>query len=271
MNVASSQPESSAPPEAARQIQPAEEAVLGGFARIELVEPTVDEVELARDRDRLLQCQLEGFGGVATRKLERDLVGYAARVLPSLIRRGQIFPMMHKRGVVPARDDALPKMSLSEGDCIDLAQDTVAAAWPKFLRTLVDGGWDPWRDDPTTLKSFFVGRCALEFRGPWRRFLRARPQELRECSHQGLEVLERQPDETSNPERLAGIIDLRRRIFQLVPNAGDREVLRLDVEGWSDQEIADVTGLTTRAVESRLRRIRTATTSLLRVQPDVPA
>lgn len=244
----------------ARPLQPDEDLVTCSaqlVARIERVEPAVHQANLERDAATLLQLQLEGFAGRAWNQLERDLVGYAAqRVLPAKVRTGEIFVMMRELGIPPAKDLCLPLgPALATEDIEDIVQEVVVISLPRFKQSLKDGAWDPAREHVATLRTYFIGKCALGFRTPWRRFLRARNRNLK-AQHR-LErlhgLLDKRP---TDPEVVAALrVDAARALVSL-DDERLRRIIVLDAWGLTDPEIADATGTTTKSVEYQLDKAR---------------
>lgn len=235
-------------------------------ARIERVPPAAREAQLARDVERLLQLQLHGFSGRPWDELVRDLVYYGQKVLPAKIRTGEIFTIMKDLRLPPAADLCLPPgPGLTDEDLEDITQEVLAKALPGFRTLLMSGAWDGTREHVACLRTFFIGKCAIEFRAPWRRWLRARQRRLLvEDPTAAVYDLAEPPDEQSRPD-LAAIarIEVAKAIRTL---EGEQRLLTvLDAYEWTDQEIAQHLGTTRKAIEYRLKKVRKRLASLREV------
>ncbi len=225
--------------------------------RIERVAPAAREEQLARDREHLLRLQLTGFSGRPWNELERDLVHYGRRVLPAKIRSGEIFAIMQDLGLPTAADLCVPPgPAITREDLEDLTQEVLAKALPAFKALLRAGAWDGTREHVACLRTFFIGKCAIEFRAPWRRWLRARQRRLRlEDPRLQVHDLPERPDERSRPDRAAVIrMDLAKALGMLDHDL--RVIAVLDAYEWTDREIARQLGTTAKAVEYRLTKVR---------------
>ncbi|MBW3536916.1 MAG: hypothetical protein KY395_03980 [Actinobacteria bacterium] len=241
------------------------------IARIERVSPAARELQLARDRDDLIAMQMEEFAGKTWHRKQIELYNYGRRVLPKKIRTGEIFAIMREVGVPPASDLRLPRgVELTSHEVEELVTDVSAKALLDFKRVLTAGVWDPYRDEVACMSTFYVGKCALEFRGPWRRFLRARRKRLEAEKPYGLgDELPASPDRHARPE-IAAIARLEaRRALDSIEDPLLQSAVLLDAYETPDKEIAERLGLTVKQVEYRLKKARRGLKNLRGVADDV--
>lgn len=241
------------------------------IARVERIAPAAREAQLARDRDDLIAMQMEGFAGRTWDRKQIELYNYGRRVLPKKIRTGEIFAIMREVGVPPAADLRLPRgADLTPLDLDELITDVSAKALPGFKRVLIEGLWDPYRDEVACMATYYVGKCALEFRAPWRRFLRARRKRFETEKPYGLgDELPASTDRHARPE-IAAIARLEaRRALDSIEDPLLRSAVLLDAYEMPDKEIAERLGLTVKQVEYRLKKARRGLRNLRGVADDV--
>jgi hypothetical protein len=235
-------------------------------AYIERVAPAVREAQLDHDRDDLRRMQLEHFAGRTWDRKQVELFQYGQRVLPTKIKTGQIFAIMRDVGVPMARDLSLPAgPPLTPHEADELTTDVGARALLDFRRLLTAGVWDPYREDVACMGTFYVGKCALEFRAPWRSFLRRRKRRLEIENPTGLiDRISRQVDFGARTESTAiAKVELSRVLGSIEHRL--RQVVVLDAYGFRDKEIAGRLGLTRKQVEYRLKKARRLLESLREV------
>lgn len=226
------------------------------IARIERVPATIRAEHLERDRDDLRLMQLERFNGRTWDRRQRDLFQYGHTVLPKKIRTGEIFAIMRDVGIPAARDLGLPAgPSLTRDEVDEVTADVTVAALLDFKRLLMEGVWDPFRDQVASMRTFYIGKCAIEFRAPWRRMLRRRKKRLGE-DLQGVLQIDDRADRLARPDSVAIARLEIARVLAEVSDPAARELIVLDAFGLSDQEIARRLGLTRKQVEYRLKKAR---------------
>ena len=226
------------------------------IARIERVPATIRAEQLERDRDDLRLMQLENFNGRTWDRRQRDLFQYGHTVLPKKIRTGEIFAIMRDVGIPAARDLGLPtgpSLTLDEVD--EITADVTVAALIDFKRLLMEGVWDPYREQVASMRTFYIGKCAIEFRAPWRRMLRRRKNRLEEERQRVLQ-LEDGTDKLARPDSIAIARLEIARVLAAVRDRDAQKLIVLDAFGLCDQEIADRLGLTRKQVEYRLKKTR---------------
>jgi DNA-directed RNA polymerase specialized sigma24 family protein len=222
---------------------------------IQRIQPAAREGQLAKDHERLLLLQLEGFNGRAWRDTRQDLIFYARRVLRAKIRSGEIFSIMRSVGIPMAVDLALPSDPPTLEDCRDLADETIARALPPFKALLKDGVWDPTRDHVASLRTFFIGYCALKFTSAWRPWLRARNSEP-EVLYVDPTNLPELVDESHRTEQTAVDRVSLGSVLRMLPDHLMKQILILDAHDWSNRNIASYLGVSEKVVEYRLNKAR---------------
>jgi DNA-directed RNA polymerase specialized sigma24 family protein len=189
----------------------------------------------------------EGLGGPRHRMLEEALIGYAVPVLRHLLGTGRIAGRAaHLRRPLGDRDGWL---NFTEADREEFARDMTADALPVFTRAVFETRcWSP--SYKASLKTYFVNACILEFPRlyrQWARHRRAQPV--------GLDV-----DLISVPELDPAVeVALRdevRRLLLQIKDPQVREILILRGAGYSAEDAARQAGLTVKAAEGRLARVR---------------
>ena len=118
-------------------------------------------------------------------------------------------------------------------DCEDLRQDIIVNLWL---------GWSRYR--PTAKPVTWVWRVAVNTGISWRRH---RQRQVETMPLEGLEL----PDEGVGREEREW---LRELIRQLPPK--DQRLLRLYLEGWKQDEIGEMLGISESNVQTRLSRIK---------------
>ncbi len=203
-----------------------------------------------RDRHRLLQMQLEGFGGPTWRdEVQPDVWAYAVRILPKKIRTGEVFTIRARLGGVQADDLVLPNAGINQEDSEDLAAEVAMKAIPVFRDQLERGIWDITKD--MSFRSWFVNLCVLRFPAPFRKWLRAQHQ------HRLVDV---DPDVEDtdvflSPGSIIYVVEFDRYLHR-VGDPVTMAMVELDADGFTDGEIAEATRTSIKTVEGRLKKVR---------------
>jgi hypothetical protein len=191
----------------------------------------------------------EGLGGPGHRMLEDALIRYAVPVLKHLLSDGQIITKATRLGRAPALRDAWLDFTADERE--EFAHEMVATALPGFTRVVFEERrWTP--DRGASLKTYFVNACILQFARLQERWLADR-QAVRPA---GLDI---DPDSRHfgpGPEAMVIIWDEAHRMLSEIPDEQVREVLVLRGAGWTAEDAARRAGLTVKAAEGRIARIR---------------
>lgn len=195
--------------------------------------------------DRLMWA---GYTGPEWERFRAELARYGIVVTTSWIASGRMFVECAKKNFRGLRR----REGLSD-DALELAGETNAAAL-SYFRTdvLIPRVWDPTRG--ASITTFFVGACVLHFPNVYRRWLReAGVEQVRPDEDLAiLEVVE-DPGHYARPDGRAELVSS----FEAA--ARDpvlREILILEAQGFTKQEIAVKLATSLKAVESRLYRFR---------------
>lgn len=152
---------------------PDEAAYLAGVAEAALAPDEADAGESPEDTARRLLADkqiveaiiAEGLDGDRLRELQNVLIRYAEPVLRQLLRDGRIISKCTKLGRPPGDTEAW--LEFTRADRTELARDMIADAMPVFTKAVFE--MRTWSPDPNasrktaTLKTYFVGACALQF------------------------------------------------------------------------------------------------------------
>jgi DNA-directed RNA polymerase specialized sigma24 family protein len=201
---------------------------------------------LQADRELRDALAAEGFAGPAYAVFEEEYVGFGYELMTALFRTGYIFARCYEEGI------RLRVLPIPVGDREDLVQETVEKALRSFkAKGLEQGGWQPERG--ASLKTYFAGALLRNFANIWRARLNHTPDtaDLPFYSVPS-ELLSLAPD----PADLSAQYDMIRRGLMDIENPKTRAALVLTEDGYEQDEIAEILGLTRRAVEGLLRRHR---------------
>lgn len=176
--------------------------------------------------------------------LEEALAAYGYQVVLTLLSTGYIFARCHEINI------ELVIRPILETDYEDLAQETTAGALGAFKKKVMQGnGWRP--DGRASLKTYFSRGLLYQFANVWRGHLRTGAAEALPLD-EAADIRSSAP----SPEDLLVQQDLIHRGLADVPNEKTRVALALTEDGFDQEEIAEILGITKRAVEGLLRRHR---------------
>lgn len=217
------------------------------------------EDRLARDRDLVRRIQLEASltppaDDTWRQVIWPELYEYAVAVLPSMLLTGRMFEIRARRGRGFGGELRLPDdRAMSYDDAYDIAADVAIDALPDLQRQLLANRWKGDRPDAAALRSWFVTLCCFKVARPYNCW-------LRDSSWVPLSELD--PDAhppARGQEPSAVIYDLEfERHLTFVDDDLDKEIIRLDADGWRDPEIAVAIDETVKVVEYRLAKARRA-------------
>jgi DNA-directed RNA polymerase specialized sigma24 family protein len=230
--------------ETSEHIQQAETALTPGTLR-----PADSDV------DRLLADQLmvdaileQGLGGPRHQALEDALIRYAVPVLRKLLASGEIIAKAARLGRPVSESAAW--LEFTPADREEFALDMVADALPVFTKAVFgQRRWSPARG--ASLKTYFVNACIRQFSRPYRAWLDQR----RVVQPAGLDIAADSSHEP-DPAIAVAVRDEASRLLNKIPDRQTQEVLALRATGWSARDAAHEVGLTEKAAENRLARIR---------------
>lgn len=196
--------------------------------------------------DALLRDKLasQGFTGNDYDVFVDDLARYGYQLMWAWLGKDYIFSRCREFHI-DLRPAPIP---MDERD--DLVQDVVANALNTFLQKgLAQGGWQPERG--ASMRTYFTRAICFQFANSWRRRLKA-------AAHSPVEYLEdsRIDIECPNPgpEEIVVTRDEIRRGLADIRHERARFAIALRADGYSYQEIAEIIGISARAVEGYFRR-----------------
>jgi DNA-directed RNA polymerase specialized sigma24 family protein len=227
-----------------------------GQASDSILEPGV-EIDLGRIEDPrrfdadiklVTRLRLDNFEGPGWDRLADHLARYAAPIFRAWITSGEIFTLCWRRNFRTGKP-----LPLSNDEVDELVFETIGTAIASFRdNVLRKNGWSP--SQGASLATFFVGHCFSRFPNAYRRLLRERPPPT-----VSLEQTEHDPRDYSkegDPEAAVMSEQEANRILSQAPNRRTQLILKLRSEGYSQIEIAEVLGVTAKAIESALYRHR---------------
>lgn len=211
-----------------------------------------DQVDrLAVDVELVMDMGLEGFDGPVWTQFANELAKYGVAVIRSWIGSGKIYGHCAEKGR-PVKPLGRP---FAEDEIEGLADETVAEALHHFRdRVLMKHKWDGQRG--ASLRTYFIGQCVLRFPNIYRAFRR----DVVEHGHEptdDLEPLTRLGDMRPGPERHVVPHVTAVEALASVKNPKVRRAMVMTAEGWPQSDIAEVLGVTEKAVERMLANERT--------------
>ncbi|MGO4417337.1 hypothetical protein AB4Z54_00805 [Streptomyces sp. MCAF7] len=222
--------------------------------RREQAEPVADPAQMAADRELYALLEREGFEGWRTERFKEELWLYGWRSLRRWMRDGSIVKRCAEKGIKfyarPEENQLLTRLAELRSE---LAVESVEAAVARFVeKTLPAGKWDP--DKGATLRTFFIGCCLYAFRDEFKIWARRRRAHLI-AVYRAILTYDRVSPETA-AEDVAVQRDTLRRILEDA-TVEARAICALILErGANHKEIGDQLGMTSRAVEGQMRRLR---------------
>jgi DNA-directed RNA polymerase specialized sigma24 family protein len=228
-------------------------------ARVELAEAVLAAGAPRPERsaaDRLLADQLvvkaiieEGLNGPRHRELEEVLIRYAVPALRNLLAGGAIVGKAARLG--RPLGGAAAWLDFTETDREEFARDMVADALPVFTKAVFEEQrWSP--AGGASLKTYFVNGCTLQFPALYRKWKAQRRMVL----PVGLQIGLSGDDPVLDPADVAVRRDEAARMLEMIPDPQIREYVALRADDHTAEEAARQVGLTLKAAEGRLARIR---------------
>jgi hypothetical protein len=204
---------------------------------------------LERDAELLHKLMLGGYTGRDWDAFADVLARYAYPVILSWIHKGTLVQRCFAKGVHAPR-----LFRHKRSDREDIARSIVAEAIYSFRNhVLIPGRWNAGKG--ATLKTYFIGRCLLQYPNAYREW---RSQNV--CPRIDPEELARQLALRTNlPATTDLLAELHRRLPEVVKEEQSPAFLAaLFAAGFSQKKIAAAAGLTTMAVQSKIKRLRKA-------------
>ena len=186
-----------------------------------------------------------------------SLVSYGHPVLFAWVVKGLIFPRCADKGRPVGSTEAERRLLRERPhDVEDVVRDTLAEAVPYFRRCAVEGGpeaWDP--DGEAAVGSYFVGCCVLHFPGHFRRWrTRVQGDVATDSYDEDARILDHPATGPTPEDDVVARRSFEDWLTRLTPQ--DRAIVEKTRDGYRQAEIAAALGLTVRAVQARLNRMR---------------
>lgn len=201
-----------------------------------------------RDQQLVGRLALRGFTGPEYTTFAAEFAAYGLAICRAWLASGIIFSFCARRG----RPLGRPPDRWSPDDRHELALETVATALKEFReRALVGKLWSP--DGGASLKTYFIGTCLFVFPNVFRTWRRG------EDRWSQIDLAEATPEcEGASHDDPASIVSARVAVAEELRLLDPRTaaVIVLTAERYTQQEIAEILGMTIRAVEGVLNRHR---------------
>jgi DNA-directed RNA polymerase specialized sigma24 family protein len=210
----------------------------------------LDETSRRRPADQRLYDHLaqDGFAGPAYEVVAGQLAAYGIGVCEAWLSTGVMFVHCARRG----RALPPPPADWSVDDRRELVGETVATALHRFREyALVKGEWTA--SGGASLTTYFVGCCVLVFPNVYRSWLRERARWSRMELNDYL--ADRPADAASDPADLA-VSNVDLSVMYLSLDQRIAAAIALTADGYTQLEIAEILGISARAVEGLLYRHR---------------
>jgi len=213
---------------------------------------------LDREQRQLNELVRGGFTGADYDRFHNDLWTYAMPVIKGSIRNGEIFIWCRDKGIpVSPTSDEREVLHSSIEDRDGLAVDTIAGALDYFRdKVLRKERWTA--TGGSAVRTYFIGACLFEFQGVYRRWARERAVRLDATGYSldndaaAAQLLKAM---TIDTERSAITGDTLARILAKgSPHAN--MICRLILQDYTYAEIGEQLGITERAVEGHMHRLR---------------
>ncbi|MEV6241044.1 sigma-70 family RNA polymerase sigma factor [Lentzea sp. NPDC051838] len=198
----------------------------------------------------------ESLGGPRFEALLNELIAYALPVMESFIRSGRIFMETARHGRPVAKPDWF-----TPDDAEDLVAETVVEGIRLFRDQLEQGAWNP--SEKTSLSTYMVGACVRSFPNVFRRFERSHAKWLTHNLAAGVVDYEFFHAETTRSAE--DTVLARQSICSAIADlsCSKQKLVFLVAHEMPQDEIAKELGISTRAVEGRVRRAREELRELL--------
>jgi len=213
--------------------------------------PEEAERRLAPDIELHLHLAVQGFDGKAWSRAERVFVDYARTVVAAMIRDGRIFDQVARVTVL-----AQPPRRLIEEEVQDLTMMSVAVGVRRLKTSLKAGKWNPGKGASLTTSA--VNKCTLAFIDEYKAFYArtfATPQHLPLVNDHPAPLVDDHSNAAMAAERWLRQLPARSQ------TSDNFRILTLISEGHTQKAIAEHLGMSEKAVEGRMRRIRQTLTA----------
>ncbi|MFJ8098254.1 hypothetical protein [Streptomyces griseofuscus] len=211
----------------------------------------------ARDAQVVEFLRGQGFAGPRYEKFTGQLMEYSWPVMLGWAHTGEIFRQARKNGCpVPA---SLLVPAWTQDDRYEVVTDSLLHGLASFRANALQGGrWDPGKGASVT--TYYVRACIFAFRTvyeAWSRRYCWRASTVQTCAGLDDDPLAQLPDgHAADPCHIAVVNDDIRRVLPMLPDGELRAAVVRRAAGFTQDEAAGLMGMTGKALESRLGRVR---------------
>ncbi|MFD3937821.1 sigma-70 family RNA polymerase sigma factor [Streptomyces sp. NPDC058611] len=207
---------------------------------------------LAADRELCEQLRTDGFKGLRFLQLRDDLWVYGWKAVRAWMRDGSIVERCYQRDIFFAAWATEREAMMRQADVRDeIAHHCVSEAVGKLMDSLAgDHHWEP--DGGATMRTYFITFCLWSFRDAFRKWASDYRRRLREA----MDGYGHGPgSDLSAPDRMV-LQDTLNRILEGA-SLEEKAICQLILSHDATQEqIAAQLGMTRKAVERRMARVR---------------
>lgn len=215
-------------------------------------EDLADSVDrLAGDLELVNDLALRSYTGPLWDYFSNELAKYGYVVIRSWLRRNIMFERCRSKGL-----GGLPELAreFSDDEIEGFANETVGKALFHFRQdVLMKRTWDYRKG--ATLRTFFIGQCLIRFPNIYRSWLRQENRNRYDTTEDD-EFLDYNIGRIDGPESNVVACISVDEALRKVKNPRVRTAIHMRVDGWSQGEIAQVLGVTEKAVERMLANER---------------
>lgn len=206
---------------------------------------------MAGDVNLNMDLALQEYKGPLWDYFSNELAKYGYAVIASWIGRKMIFERCKSKGF-----GGLPVMDrpFTDDESAELSNETVAKALAHFRTdVLMSQKWDHRRG--ATLRTYFIGQCLIRFPNIYRRWL-AGENRNRYLITEDDGLIDSLAGSSKGPElqALAGV--MASQALSTVKDPRVHDAMHLRAVGWTHAEIAELLGVTEKAVERMLANER---------------
>lgn len=190
-----------------------------------------------------------GFRGPVWKRYAEELARYGYGVMMAWLLTGEIFSQCQAKGCRLRP----PPPEWTVDDQTGLANETVALAVNSFKQNLINRRWTPYGG--ATLKTYFIGGCVFAFPNLYRKWLTAHAAAQREQPMTEQDTYDRS-NPPQDPCEMAINKLLAEAAFNNIPDDRTKRAVVLQAMRYTYAEIAEILGITSRAVERLIARGR---------------
>lgn len=226
---------------------------------------------LEADRRLVEILRQDNFTGPRYEKVVGRLMDYGWKTMVKWTGTGEVFRRSSLVGRPIPADQITTEWT--QGDRYQIATDSVIGGLAVFHKYgLEQGKWNP--RGGASLNTYFVGGTIRAFRPVYLRWFRTRQARQAELAHPGLNGSDDRhyeiPDQrASDPYYAAATNDELTRVLPYLTDPQVREGLGWRAMGYTQNEAAERVGLTTKALERRISRVRARLVVDLAGQPEL--